>query len=64
MAVLDHATGSDDPDGDSETFDPLFGSRRFDLVATGIFGPFRRSNILSPGAPASRSPPPVGSTRS
>jgi len=50
MAVFDHATGSDDPDGDSETFDPLFGARRFDLVATGIFGPFRRSNILSPGA--------------
>ena len=56
MAVLDHATGSDDPDADSETFDPLFGARRFDLVATGIFGPFRRSNILSPGASVSIAP--------
>jgi hypothetical protein len=47
---FDYASGTADPDGDeSHTFDPLFGARRGDLVATGIFGPFRRSNILSPG---------------
>jgi len=47
---FDYASGTADPDGsESHTFDPLFGARRGDLVATGIFGPFRRSNILSPG---------------
>jgi hypothetical protein len=47
---LDWATGNDDPsDDDAHAFDPLFGARRFDLMPTGIFGPFRRTNILSPG---------------
>ncbi len=47
---LDWATGNDDPsDDDAHAFDPLFGARRFDLPPTGIFGPFRRTNILSPG---------------
>lgn len=47
---LDFATGNDDPsDDDAHAFDPLFGARRFDLMPTGIFGPFRRTNILSPG---------------
>ncbi len=50
LAQLDYASGTADPEGDeSGTFDPLFGGRRFDLVATGIYGPFRRANILSPG---------------
>ena len=50
VAQFAYASGSADPTGDqSETFDPLFGARRFDLVATGIYGPFRRSNIVSPG---------------
>lgn len=49
-AQLDYASGSDDPsDDDSHTFDPLYGARRWDLMPTGIFGAFRRSNILSPG---------------
>lgn len=49
-AQFDHASGTDDPTGsDDHAFVPLFGARRFDLVATGIFGPFVRSNILSPG---------------
>jgi hypothetical protein len=47
---FDYASGTSAPAGDvSHSFDPLFGARRFDLVATGIYGPFRRSNILSPG---------------
>ncbi|MCA9497876.1 MAG: alginate export family protein [Nitrospira sp.] len=33
----------------SGTFDPLFGARRWDFMATGLFGPFLRSNISSPG---------------
>ncbi len=49
-ALFDYASGTADPEGEeSHTFLFLFGARRFDLVATGIFGPFRRSNILSPG---------------
>lgn len=47
---LDYASGTSAAAGDvSHTFDPLFGARRFDLVATGSYGPFRRSNVLSPG---------------
>ncbi len=50
VAQLDYASGTEDPNGDaSHGFDPLFGARRFDLNPTGIFGAFRRSNILSPG---------------
>lgn len=50
VAQLDYASGTADPAGDeSHTFDPLFGARRFDLNPTGIYGPFRRSNLLSPG---------------
>lgn len=44
-----YASGTRTPGGSqSETFDPLFGARRFDLMPTGIFGPFLRSNISSP----------------
>jgi hypothetical protein len=45
-----YASGTRTPGGSQNgTFDPLFGARRFDLMATGIFGPFLRSNISSPG---------------
>lgn len=55
--VFDYASGSDDPsDDDSHTFDPLFGARRFDLAPTGLFGAFRRANILSPGVRVSLQP--------
>jgi len=50
VGQFDYASGTANPTGEeSGTFDPLFGARRGDLVATGIFGPFRRSNIVSPG---------------
>ena len=49
-AQFDYASGNDDPsDDDSHAFDSLFGARRFDLIPTGIFGSFRRTNIVSPG---------------
>jgi hypothetical protein len=49
-AQFDYATGNDDPsDDDAHAFDPLFGARRFDLMPTGIFGAFRRTNLVSPG---------------
>jgi hypothetical protein len=35
--------------GQNGNFDILFGARRFDLNPTGIWGPFFRSNINSPG---------------
>jgi hypothetical protein len=33
----------------SNGFDPLYGRRSFELHPTGIFGPFQRSNMASPG---------------
>ncbi len=33
----------------SAGFDDLYGRRSFELTPTGIFGPFRRSNLISPG---------------
>ena len=46
----DYASGTSDPFGNtSQTFDPLFGARRFEFNPTGVFGPFFRSNINSPG---------------
>ncbi len=33
----------------SRGFDSLYGARSFELTPTGIFGPFDRSNIISPG---------------
>ena len=47
----DYASGDDDPtDGENERFDTLFGARRFDFGPTGIYGPFARSNLSTPGA--------------
>jgi hypothetical protein len=49
-AVYDYASGTNNPNGkNSQTFDGLFGARRFELSATSLFGPFFRSNISSPG---------------
>ncbi len=49
LAQYTYASGTQTPGGDSGTFDPLFGARRFDLNPTGIWGPFFRSNISTPG---------------
>jgi hypothetical protein len=46
----DYASGDDDPnDGRNERFDTLFGARRFDFGPTGIYGPFARANLNTPG---------------
>lgn len=46
----DYASGDEDPNDDSNNrFDTLYGARRFDFGPTGIYGPFARSNIFSPG---------------
>ncbi len=51
FAVLyDYASGDKNPtDGNDERFDTLYGARRFEFGATGIYGAFARSNINSPG---------------
>ena len=50
LAQYDVATGDDDPlDRRNERFNTLFGARRFDFGPTGIFGPFARSNLETPG---------------
>lgn len=46
----DYASGDDNPaDADNERFDTLFGARRFDFGPTGIYGPFARANLNTPG---------------
>ncbi|GKS59366.1 alginate export family protein [Nitrospira sp.] len=53
----DYASGTVDPNGQSnQTFDTLFGARRFEYNPTGVFGPFFRSNISSPGVRAGFQP--------
>ncbi len=45
------ASGDSDPDdGRFEQFDRLFGGRRTDLGATGIYGPLSPANLTAPGA--------------
>ena len=58
VALLhDFATGDRDPaDGVMGRFDPLFGARRFDFGPTGIYGPFARSNLNSPGLRVTATP--------
>ncbi len=47
---FDYASGDSNPaDGNNNRFDTLYGARRFDFGPTGIFGPFARANIISPG---------------
>jgi Alginate export len=46
----DYASGDDDiNDSENNRFDTLFGARRFDFGPTGIYGPFARSNLSTPG---------------
>jgi Alginate export len=46
----DYASGDRQPgDSQDEGFDTLFGARRWELMPTGTFGPFFRTNLNSPG---------------
>jgi len=46
----DYASGDHKPgDSQNEGFDTLFGARRFEFGPTGIWGPFSRTNLQSPG---------------
>jgi Alginate export len=47
---FDYASGDRNPnDGDYNRFDTLYGARRFDWGPTGIYGPFARANLITPG---------------
>ena len=53
----DFASGEENPDDQqSGRFDTLFGARRFELNPTGIYGPFVRSNLHTPGLRMSANP--------
>lgn len=50
LVQYDYASGDRNPnDNKDERFDTLFGGVNFELNPAGIWGPFRRSNINSPG---------------
>lgn len=50
IVYYDYASGDRNAnDSQDSAFDTLYGARRFELMPTGIFGPFYRSNISSPG---------------
>ena len=50
VAEYDFASGDSDPtDGDNNQFGTLFGARRFDFGPAGIYGPFARNNLNTPG---------------
>ena len=50
LLQYDYATGDVDPfDGQNEGYDSLYGERRFDFAPQGIYGPFTRSNLVTPG---------------
>ncbi|HEX5421010.1 MAG TPA: alginate export family protein [Gammaproteobacteria bacterium] len=50
MFQYDTATGDRDPNDDrDQRFDTLYGSRRADFGPTGIYGPFARANLDTPG---------------
>lgn len=46
----DYASGDHDPnDKKDQRFDTLYGARRFEFGATGIYGAFARANVNTPG---------------
>ena len=50
LVQYDYATGGENGSGTTtNSFDTLYGARRFDYNPTGIWGPFARNNINVPG---------------
>lgn len=50
MFEFDYASGDADPfDGDNERFDSLFGPTTFEFGVVGLYNPFNRSNLVTPG---------------
>lgn len=56
-AEYDYASGDHDPnDNKDQRFDTLYGARRFEFGATGIYGAFARSNVNTPGLRVTAAP--------
>lgn len=60
VAMIDAASGDGGQPGKFTRFDTLYSARRFEFGPNGLYGPFRRSNIVSPSlrlevAPSRRS---------
>lgn len=50
MLEFDYASGDSDPfDQDNERFDSLFGPTTFEFGVVGLYNPFNRSNLMTPG---------------
>ncbi len=50
LAEFNYASGDNNPyDQDSERFDSLFGPTTFEFAVFGLYDPFNRSNIITPG---------------
>lgn len=50
LLEFDYATGDEDPfDQDNERFDSLFGPTTFEFGVVGLYNPFNRSNLITPG---------------
>lgn len=50
MLEFDYASGDSDPfDNDNERFDSLFGPTTFEFGVVGLYNPFNRSNLATPG---------------
>ena len=61
VALYEYYSGTANPNGNyDQTFDGLFGARRFDMIPTGVFGPFFRSNTSQAPACSSISSPDRG----
>jgi hypothetical protein len=59
LLQYDRADGDEEPlDERNDRFNTLFGDRRFDFGPTGIFGPFQRSNLVTPGVRVTVAPTP------
>jgi hypothetical protein len=57
LLQYDRASGDRDPtDGRNQSFDPLFGERRFDFVPQGLYTLIARSNLRTPGVRLTFSP--------
>ncbi len=50
VAMFDAASGDGGKPGKFTRFDTLYSARRFEFGPNGLYGPFRRSNIVSPSA--------------
>ncbi|NQV69673.1 MAG: alginate export family protein [Pseudohongiella sp.] len=57
MLEFDYASGDSDPlDRNNERFDSLFGPTTFEFGVVGLYNPFSRSNLATPGLRAEMTP--------